>query len=208
MSQVQKARARTGAIEAHLAPCTPPPDWDAAVADLKAAFPASQVSLDLETRDQHGQSFGSLLPRAPPAAVVHALSTEDVVRVVRICTSRGIVLIPTGGRTALEGQFQATCCNPPPEERWSRRAASDTREQAGEQGAAKVRPTVHVSLSRMQDIRLYEQDFQAVVGPGVGWKSLNEHLAAKGIKLFFPVRASPLRPSGKSFADLKPNRTG
>ncbi|GAA5867323.1 hypothetical protein JCM3774_003546 [Rhodotorula dairenensis] len=195
MSEVHKARARTGAIHAHLAPPptrAPSPDWDAAVADLEATFPASQLSLDLQTRHQHGQSFGSLLPSAPPAAVVHALSTEDVVRVVRICSRHGIVLIPTGGRTALEGQFQATCCNPLPEERWSSRAGSDSRVQPEEKPGPRIRrPTVHVSLSRMQDIRLYEQDFQAVVQPGVGWKSLNEYLSAKGIKLFFPVDPAP-----------------
>lgn len=189
MGDVDRARARTEAVASHLAPSAPPPEWNAAVADLEATFPASQLSLDLETRNQHGQSFGSLLPPAPPAAIVHALSTEDVVRVVRICTRRGIVLIPTGGRTALEGQFQATCCNPPPEERWNGRGSSDEEAQVEEKKRARAssRPTVHVSLSRMQDIRLYEQDFQAVVQPGVGWKSLNEHLASRGIKLFFPV---------------------
>lgn len=185
----QRARARTAAVAAHLAPSAPPPDWDAAVADLEATFPASQLSLDLDTRSQHGQSFGSLLPPAPPAAIVHALSTEDVVRCVRICSRRGIVLIPTGGRTALEGQFQATCCNPPPEERWNGPAGSEKEAHVEEKKRASSRPTIHVSLSRMQDIRLYEQDFQAVVQPGVGWKSLNEHLAARGIKLFFPVSA-------------------
>ncbi|GAA5966520.1 hypothetical protein JCM8115_002704 [Rhodotorula mucilaginosa] len=193
MGDVHRARARTAAVAAQLAPSAPTPAWDAAVADLKATFPASQLSLDLKTRNQHGQSFGSLLPPAPPAAIVHALSTEDVVQVVRICSRRGIVLIPTGGRTALEGQFQATCCNPPPEERWNGPAGSDEEGHVEQKkrATASSRPTVHVSLSRMQDIRLYEQDFQAVVQPGVGWKSLNEHLAARGIKLFFPVDPAP-----------------
>jgi D-lactate dehydrogenase (cytochrome) len=200
MGDVHRARARTAAVAAQLAPSAPTPAWDAAVADLKATFPASQLSLDLKTRNQHGQSFGSLLPPAPPAAIVHALSTEDVVQVVRICSRRGIVLIPTGGRTALEGQFQATCCNPPPEERWNGPAGSDEEGHVEQKkrATASSRPTVHVSLSRMQDIRLYEQDFQAVVQPGVGWKSLNEHLAARGIKLFFPVSAHEPLPQTRT----------
>lgn len=37
-------------------------------------------------------------------------------------------------------------------------------------------------------LAVHEQDFQAVVQPGIGWQGLNEFLAKKGIKLFFPVR--------------------
>lgn len=184
------AKERVAAVGRHLLPvprpAAPSPDWTGAEADLRAAFPASQLSFDLETRDKHGQSFGSLLPSSPPAAIVHAESTEDVVRLVTICTTRGIVLIPTGGRTALEGQFQATCCNPTP----AGERGSAFRAQAGAATSLPrrvERPTVHVSLSRMQRITLFEQDFQAIVGPGVGWKSLNEHLAESGVKLFFPV---------------------
>lgn len=197
------------AIRAHLdpdraPPAAPPPDWDAALAELKRRYAPGQLSLDLPTRAQHGESFGSLLPNAPPTAVVHAESTEDVVDLVSIATKNGIVLIPTGGRTALEGQFQASCCSPviEPDKGPSRLPGP----------AAHVgfdRPVIHVSLSRMQDIRLYESDFQAVVGPGVGWKSLNEHLAARGIKLFFPVRCSGKPSSGPSCPRfLSPGRTG
>ncbi|POY71131.1 hypothetical protein BMF94_5888 [Rhodotorula taiwanensis] len=188
------AKERVAAVGRHLLPvprpAAPSPDWTGAEADLRAAFPASQLSFDLETRDKHGQSFGSLLPSSPPAAIVHAESTEDVVRLVTICTTRGIVLIPTGGRTALEGQFQATCCNPTP----AGERGSAFRAQAGAATSLPrrvERPTVHVSLSRMQRITLFEQDFQAIVGPGVGWKSLNEHLAESGVKLFFPVDPAP-----------------
>ncbi|BGP56170.1 D-lactate ferricytochrome c oxidoreductase [Rhodotorula sphaerocarpa] len=182
---------RVNAIRAHLdpdraPPAAPPPDWDAALAELKRRYAPGQLSLDLPTRAQHGESFGSLLPNAPPTAVVHAESTEDVVVLVSIATKSGIVLIPTGGRTALEGQFQASCCSPVIEPDKGPSRLPGPAAQVGSD-----RPVIHVSLSRMQDIRLYESDFQAVVGPGVGWKSLNEHLAARGIKLFFPVDPAP-----------------
>ena len=138
------AHQRLAALSSHLAPPTaPPPDWPGALAALEATFPAHQLSLDLETRQQHGQSWGSLLPPSPPAAVLHALETSDVVAVVRIATRFGIVLIPTGGRTALEGQFTPTCCSPPVHEQWN--GVVPGRRQAASGEVVQPRPTIHVS---------------------------------------------------------------
>jgi hypothetical protein len=37
------------------------------------------------------------------------------------------------------------------------------------------RPTLHISLSRMNKVvEVHEDDFQAIVEPGVGWVSLNK----------------------------------
>ncbi|GAA5848237.1 hypothetical protein JCM9279_000986 [Rhodotorula babjevae] len=185
------AHQRLAALSSHLAPPTaPPPDWPGALAALEATFPAHQLSLDLATRQQHGQSWGSLLPPSPPAAILHALETSDVVAVVRIATRFGIVLIPTGGRTALEGQFTPTCCSPPVHEQWN--GVVPGRRQAASGEVVQPRPTIHVSLSRMsQVVKLYEQDFQAVVQPGIGWAGLNAYLADRGVPLAFPVDPAP-----------------
>lgn len=185
------AHQRLAALSSHLAPPTaPPPDWPGALAALETTFPAHQLSLDLATRQQHGQSWGSLLPPSPPAAILHALDTSDVVAVVRIATRFGIVLIPTGGRTALEGQFTPTCCSPPVHEQWNGVVPGRRLPASGE--VVQPRPTIHVSLSRMnQVLELYEQDFQAVVQPGIGWAGLNAYLAERGVKLAFPVDPAP-----------------
>ncbi|TNY19410.1 FAD linked oxidase [Rhodotorula diobovata] len=190
MAHSSAAQQRLAALSSHLSrPTARLPDWNGALAALEATFPADQLSLDAATREAHGQSWGSLLPPSPPAAVLHAQTTSDVVAVVRIATRFGIVLIPTGGRTALEGQFTPTCCNPPVHEQWN--GVVPGRRQAAT-GGTVPRPTIHVSLSRMnQVLQLHEQDFQAVVGPGIGWQGLNEHLAAKGVKLMFPVDPAP-----------------
>ncbi|BGP49008.1 D-lactate ferricytochrome c oxidoreductase [Rhodotorula kratochvilovae] len=184
------AQQRLAALSSHLAsPAAPAPDWPGALAALESAFPAEQLSLDLATREKHGHSWGSLLPPSPPAVVLHAHSTSDVVAVVRIATRFGCVLIPTGGRTALEGQFTPTCCSPPVHEQWNGVVPGRKRTVAS---GALERPTIHVSLSRMnQVLKLHEQDFQAIVQPGIGWQGLNEYLAQKGVKLAFPVDPAP-----------------
>jgi len=156
MAHSSAAQQRLAALSSHLSrPTARLPDWNGALAALEATFPADQLSLDAATREAHGQSWGSLLPPSPPAAVLHAQTTSDVVAVVRIATRFGIVLIPTGGRTALEGQFTPTCCNPPVHEQWN--GVVPGKRQAAT-GGTVPRPTIHVSLSRMnQVLQLHEQ---------------------------------------------------
>ncbi|GAA5974989.1 hypothetical protein JCM5350_004533 [Sporobolomyces pararoseus] len=168
---------------------------DQAIEQLRQTFPSEQLSLDLETRQTHGSSWGSFLPPTPPTGVLHALSTSDVVKAVKFCVGNRWSVIPTGGRTALEGQFIPTCCNPPEGDKWNPEIES-VRER-GEQekrkrGKSTARPTLHISLSRMNKVlEVHEDDFQAVVEPGVGWVSLNKYLADRGIKLHFPVDPAP-----------------
>ncbi|GEM07935.1 D-lactate dehydrogenase [Rhodotorula toruloides] len=196
MAAQATAQRRLASVASQVALAAPPPDWDGALQALQAIFPPEQLSLDLPTREQYGTGWGSLLPPAPPHAVVHAVRTEDVVKVVRVATRFGVVIIPTGGRTALEGQFQASCCNAPAGDWWTGGAKDDDEErprEAKKSGATRLqRPTIQISLSRMNEvIAIYEQDFQAVVQPGIGWQGLNELLAKRGIKLFFPVDPAP-----------------
>ncbi|GAA5916479.1 FAD-binding oxidoreductase [Sporobolomyces salmoneus] len=169
-----------------------------AIAGLASLFPADQLSLDLATRNTHGSSWGSFIPPTPPTAVLHALSTTDVVKAVKFAVKNRWNVIPTGGRTALEGQFIPTCCNPPQGDRWDPTGSARADENGLGRGKGKGkeaelrRPTLHVSLSHMNKvIKVYEDDFQAIVEPGVGWVSLNKYLAERNIKLHFPVDPAP-----------------
>jgi len=148
---------------------------EAALEALKQLFPSSQLSLDLPTRNTHGSSWGSFLPPTPPTAVLHALSTSDVVKAVEFGVKWRFVIIPTGGRTALEGQFIPTCCNPPEEDKWKGGNEESMKREKRQETRLEHRPTLHVSLSRMDKVvKVYEDDFQAIVEPGVGWVSLNK----------------------------------
>ncbi|GAA5836667.1 hypothetical protein JCM11251_002691 [Rhodosporidiobolus azoricus] len=203
---------RLASVQAHLVPpspsstsAAPPPDWPAALAALKAYFPETQLSLDEASRTRHASSFGSFLPPSPAKVVVHAEKKEDVVEVVRIARMHGVVIIPTGGRTGLEGQFhpaaspaddEPTCCNPRVGEKYipssSPSAYSANTSSSSPFPRSTPRPTIHLSLSRMDAVLdVWEQDFQARVQPGVGWASLNEELKERGIKLFFPIDPAP-----------------
>ncbi|GAA6017705.1 hypothetical protein JCM11491_001176 [Sporobolomyces phaffii] len=172
-----------------------PTEAEPGVALLRRLFPAEQLSLDLATRNVHGSSWGSFIPPTPPTAVLHALSTADVVTAVNFAVEHRWTLIPTGGRTALEGQFIPTCCNPPERDKWVPGRSDGEqvgRERHEERNEQRRRPTLHISLSRMDKVlEIHEDDFQAIVEPGVGWVSLNKHLADRGIKLHFPVDPAP-----------------
>ncbi|GAA5936457.1 FAD-binding oxidoreductase [Sporobolomyces koalae] len=162
---------------------------------LQRLFPSTQLSLDLASRELHGTSWGSLLPPTPPTAVLHALCTQDVVKAVRFATEYRWTIIPTAGRTALEGQFVPTCCNPPEQDRWrgdTRDHERERQERLQREKSAKNRPVLHVSVSRMNKVvAVHPDDFQAIVEPGIGWVSLNKYLADRNIKLHFPVDPAP-----------------
>lgn len=169
--------------------------------ELKRIFPSTQLTLDLETRNIHGTSWGSFIAPTPPTAVLHALSTSDVVKAVNFCVANRWSIIPTGGRTALEGQFIPTCCDPPEGDKWNPHRSNRNGENEmenkherheSEEANSSPRPTLHVSLSRMNRVlAVHEDDFQAIVEPGVGWVSLNKYLADRNIKLHFPVDPAP-----------------
>ncbi|KAI5480583.1 hypothetical protein MNV49_000279 [Pseudohyphozyma bogoriensis] len=175
-------KRRLGQVADHIAQPTP-----AFVQALEAKFPADQLSLDEVTRSRFGTSFGSLTPPAAPSVVVHAESTADVVATLAIAREYNVVVIPVGGRTSLEGQFsvESSCtCDFGPA-KTSLGATKETQKPA-------TRPTIHLSLSNMDKVlAVHAADSQAVVEPGVGWESLNKHLADHGIPLFFPIDPAP-----------------
>lgn len=153
-----------------------PSNIELALRELHAFFPQAQLGIDEQILTKFGTSWGSMAPSSPPTIVVFVLTTAEVVKVVKIATKYGIVIIPVGGRTSLEGQF--SCCSPPaaPKSEWK----------------SSTRPTIHLSLERMNKvIKIYEQDQQAIVEAGVGWQSLNAHLESLNIPLFFPIDPGP-----------------
>ncbi|SDA00158.1 BZ3500_MvSof-1268-A1-R1_Chr9g10478 [Microbotryum saponariae] len=192
---------------------SPTPDVPGALNAVHSTFSSSQLSQDAPTLTQFGSTFGSFAPPTPPLIIVHAESTQDVVACVNIATKFGIVIIPVGGRTSLEGQFlppsipeAPSCCHPPLEDRTLPRTVDSGKPSGTPLGKLETspppspsppptlnssRPTIHLSLSRMDTIQLFPSDFSAIVGPGAGWQSLNERLAEEGVKQFFPIDPAP-----------------
>ncbi|MEH2524089.1 MULTISPECIES: FAD-binding oxidoreductase [unclassified Bradyrhizobium] len=106
-------------------------------------------------REQHGKDW-SRLPPALPDAVVFAESEDDVCRVLEACHEFGVPIVAHGNQSSLEGHILA------------------------------VRGGIALNLTRMnQVLAVNEDDFDAVVQPGVTRKQLNQHLRDKG--LFFAI---------------------
>lgn len=126
--------------------------------DLRRLIGASGV---VEARDhgryERGYRYGSGLA----ASVVCPASTDEVRRVVRYCTSHGIVIIPQGANTGL--------------------VAASTPDSSGEQ--------LVLSTERMSRIESIDAlDRLATLQAGVRLSSLNASAAALG--LFFPIDLS------------------
>ncbi|KAM0789335.1 hypothetical protein ACM66B_000168 [Microbotryomycetes sp. NB124-2] len=181
---MSRAHNRLKALLAHLPGLNTVSPVDAAIAELRACLEPDQVDDSDATRRSYGESWGSYVPPTPPAVVVFAESTADVVKVVSVATKFRIVLIPTAARTSLEGQFlPPTCCNPP---------AAHTSLNTPPPQTLRARPTVHLDITRMNKIlAIHAADSQAIVQPGVGWKELGDELASQGVNLFFPIDPSP-----------------
>ncbi|WPO43237.1 FAD-binding oxidoreductase [Tardiphaga sp. 42S5] len=106
-------------------------------------------------REQHGKDW-SRLPAALPDAVVFAESEEDVRVVLETCQEFAVPVVAQGHQSSLEGHI------------------------------LPVQGGVVLNMTRMNQIlRVNEDDFDAVVQPGVTRKQLNLHVRDKG--LFFPV---------------------
>ena len=105
--------------------------------------------------EQHCENL-SWIKRQPPHMVVFVESKEEVMQVVALCNTHDFPLIPFGAGTSLEGQVNAPLGG------------------------------VCLDLSRMNKIlKVYTEDMQVVVQPGVTRQQLNQMLHDTG--LFFPV---------------------
>ena len=91
-----------------------------------------------------------------PHAVVQPESAEEVQQIVRWCAKHKIPVVPRGAGTSLEGNCLA------------------------------VRGGVCIDTARMNNVvKIHQDDFHAVVGPGVTRRQLNDYLRGSG--LFFPI---------------------
>ena len=102
-------------------------------------------------RRQHGTSEAHFDPVLPDA-VVYARSTDDVVDLVRLCTTAGVPIVPFGAGTSIEGN------------------------------ALPVRGGISLDLSEMTAIlAVNADDFDCTVQAGVRREELNAHLRDTGL---------------------------
>ncbi|HKP78946.1 MAG TPA: FAD-linked oxidase C-terminal domain-containing protein [Phenylobacterium sp.] len=118
--------------------------------DLRALF-GERLQLGEAALQQHGRSETHFEP-SPPDAVVFAHSTEEVVRLVKLCTAAKTPIVAFGAGTSIEGN------------------------------TVPVRGGVSLDLSEMNAIlAVNEEDFDCTVQAGVRREQLNEHLRDKGL---------------------------
>jgi D-lactate dehydrogenase (cytochrome) len=122
----------------------------AVIAALAASF-GNRLVTSQAVREQHGNTL-TWVPNQPPDAVVFPQTTEDVQKIVRICASRGVAIIPFGTGTSLEGHINAP--------------------QGG----------VSIDFRDMNNVlAVHAEDLDCVIEPGVTRKALNEHLRDRGL---------------------------
>ena len=123
---------------------------EAMVVALRARF-GDRFSLAQAVREHHGKDE-SPYPNMLPDAVVFALSTDEVVVVVRLCNEYGVPLIPFGAGSSLEGHVLA------------------------------LEGGITLDLNGMNEIVSFNpEDLLVSVQPGITRKQLNERLRDSGL---------------------------
>jgi D-lactate dehydrogenase (cytochrome) len=125
-------------------------DIGATIADLTATFGNRLVTSQV-VREQHANTTTWVAAEAPDA-VVFPQTTEDVQRIVRICSAHRVPVIPFGTGTSFEGHVNAPFGG----------VSVDLRD-----------------MSRV--LGVHAEDFDCVVEPGVTRKQLNDHLRDQGL---------------------------
>ena len=124
---------------------------DALLTTLKARF-ADRCSTALVVREQHGRDESAFTSVPPPAAVVFALSTQEVAEVVTLASQYRVPVIPFGVGSSLEGHLLA------------------------------VQGGISIDVSRMnQVLTINAEDLTVTVQPGVTRKQLNEAVKSTGL---------------------------
>lgn len=121
-----------------------------AIAELTAAF-GNRVVTSSAMREQHANTTTWIAPE-PPDAVVFPQSTEDVQKIVRICTRHSVPIIPFGTGTSFEGSVNAPLGG----------VSIDLKD-----------------MNRVLDV--HTEDFDCIVQPGVTRKQLNDQLRDQGL---------------------------
>lgn len=118
---------------------------------LKAILGEERVFLDEETRVAYGRDETEDLC-FPPDVLVKPKTTEEVSKIMKLCSKHKVPVTPIGARTGLSG------------------------------GALSVLGGVGMSLEKLnQVIKVDENNFQVVVEPGVVTQELQELLQEKGL---------------------------
>eukprot|EP00092_Neocalanus_flemingeri_P041129 GFUD01044787.1.p1 GENE.GFUD01044787.1~~GFUD01044787.1.p1 ORF type:complete len:538 (+),score=140.16 GFUD01044787.1:31-1614(+) len=124
--------------------------------ELEAIVGPGNVSSGESVVLQHGQDEGPHQGKSPDI-VVFPSSTEEVSEICKICTKHNIPIIPYGTGTGLEGGISAV-----------------------DGGVC-----VNVSKNMNKILQIHQEDFSAVVQPGISREMLNQEVRADG--LWFPV---------------------
>ncbi|KAJ3040127.1 hypothetical protein HDV00_011451 [Rhizophlyctis rosea] len=138
----------------HIKP-VPPANLKEFLSELQSLLPADSVNTDARELDRNAKDPSYHDP-VRPYAVVSVTSEADMVNVARTCNKYGIPIIPSAGRTSLEGHVIPTS-----------------------------RGGITLDVSSMDKIvKINDDDLDVVVQPGIGWMELKEKLEPLG--LFFP----------------------
>jgi FAD/FMN-containing dehydrogenase len=75
--------------------------------DATTLFPDGFFSSDPSDRGEYGKDWTRVYP-PDPAAIAFPRTTDEVARLLRFCSERGVAVVPSGGRTGLAGGAMAT----------------------------------------------------------------------------------------------------
>ncbi|KAL3029814.1 hypothetical protein AAZX31_03G185600 [Glycine max] len=120
--------------------------------DLKIVC-QDNISLDYDERYIHGKPQNSFHKAVNiPDVIVYPRSEEEVSKIVKLCNSHKVPIVPYGGATSIEGH---------------------TLSPHG---------GVCIDMSLMKRVKeLHVNDMDVVVEPGIGWMELNEYLEPYGL---------------------------
>jgi D-lactate dehydrogenase (cytochrome) len=136
----------------HLMPAIAPRDVPQALIDTLKAHFGDRCSTAMAVREQHGRDESAYTTVPPPAAVVFALSTDDVAFTVRHAAEYAVPIIPFGVGSSLEGHLLA------------------------------VQGGISIDLGRMNKVlTVNPEDLTVTVQPGVTRKQLNEEIKSTGL---------------------------
>ncbi|MCG7362914.1 FAD-binding protein [Roseomonas sp. ACRSG] len=114
-------------------------------------FLGERLSTNASIREQHAKGEDAN-PPVLPDAVAFVESTEEVSRVMRLCNTHGVPVVPFGAGTSLEGHV------------------------------VPVRKGISLDLSRMNAIlEVNAEDMDVLVEPGVSRHQLNDYLRDQGL---------------------------
>src|SRR5688572_7151633 len=69
---------------------------------VKKGFPPDFLTTEKAELDEYGRDWTKVYPPAP-SAIVFPRSTEEVARLLGLCSQHKVPVVPSGGRTGLAG---------------------------------------------------------------------------------------------------------